>query len=411
MKKDSSNQWLIDKLLENDITHTELIELCKLSTPEDLKQLVVRIFDMEEADLLKKAAVTGFTAYVNKLKNKQRKNRYERKLKDADGKFRDDPNKYIVLAEGDSWFNYPLLLSDVLDWVAMEPNIALFSVASGADWFLNMVNQREYVAGLSVHDPHYLLLSGGGNDIVGLSRIAVIVDNSPGKTCYFSNDWVQHKLMYRYLHDTTGALPKCASYYPERFSNGVAYLNKDFFALLMLFKVQYHHVISRLVEGTTDNGTLKAPKFPGLKIITQGYDYPVPDSSNYPGPDITKWYVPLLRMVNHGGWLQMPLLTKGVPKEKHKDVMYAMIFLFNEMMIDVADYFNAAVKHEKGIAAEPSVYHIDNRDIVPENGWTDELHPTPQYFKKVASLYIRCINRVPPKNNKSFIYSKEDLNN
>ena len=408
-EKKRIKQTLINKLLDNTILHGELKTLCKIAKPEDLNELVVRVFDMNEPDLLKQTNVTGFTAYLNKKKNNQRKSRYEKKIRSGDGKFRNKADHYIVLAEGDSWFNYPLLLSDVLDWVSMEPNIALYSLASGADWFLNMISQREYVAGLGIHNPHYLLLSGGGNDIVGLSRIAVIVDKDPDGECYRRNDWVQKKLMKRYYDESDNSLPKCNSFSKDRIGNGVKHLNKDFYALLMLFKVQYHYIIRKLIEGEKgENGSPDKPsKYPDLTIITQGYDYPIPDSSDGMGFNLAKWYVPLLRQVNHGKWIQMPLSIKGVPKANHNDVMYAMIFLFNEMMIDVADDLNNQVK-EKGKG--PRVFHIDNRGIVDRDGWTDELHPTPGFFKRVALLYIKCINKIPPLSNKEFIYSKEDLN-
>jgi len=406
-EKDSPNRGLADCLLANKITYKQLTELCEKATPEDLNYLVVKVFDMEEAELLKQTNVTGFTAYLNKKKNRQRKSRYEKKIRTGDGKFRHLKDHYIVLAEGDSWFNYPLILSDVLDWVSMEPNIALYSLAAGADWFLNMINQREYVAGLSIHNPHYLLLSGGGNDIVGLSRIAVIVDKEENSDPYKQNDWVQNKLMNRYYDASDKSLPICTSFSEKKINDGVKYLNKDFFALLMLFKVQYHFIIGKLFQG--DKGDPNKPsKYRDLKIITQGYDYPIPDSSDALGWNITKWYVPLLRQVNHGKWLQMPLSIKGVPKERHNDVMYAMIFLFNEMMIDVAHYFNKII--EGTDKNGPRVFHIDNRGIVKDSGWTDELHPIPGFFKEVASLYIKCINQIPPVSNKSFIYSKEDLN-
>ena len=175
----------------------------------------------------------------------------------------------------------------------------------------------------------------------------------------------------------------------------------------MLFKVQYHFIIGKLFEGEKGDPN-KPSKYKDLKIITQGYDYPIPNSNDALGWNITKWYVPLLRQVNHGKWLQMPLNIKGVPKESHNDVMYAMIFLFNEMMIDVAHHFNKVI--EDNDKNSPRVFHIDNRGIVKNYGWTDELHPTPGFFKEVASLYIKCINQIPPVSNKSFIYSKEDLN-
>ncbi|MBI1780412.1 MAG: hypothetical protein HYR66_03475 [Sphingobacteriales bacterium] len=405
---------LIDALLANTISHKDLLVLCNTAVANDLREIVVRVFDMDEKSLLKKAAVTGFTAYVNKLKNNQRSSRYKSKIKSDSEKFRTNPLYKIVLAEGDSWFNYPLILSDVLDFVSMEPNIALYSVAEGADWFLNMINKREYVEGLGIHNPHFFLLSGGGNDIVGLSRVAVIVNRSEDDTPFASNEWVR-LLVKRYFDDddieNKMELPQTASFSKERLLRGVKHLNKDYFALLMLFKVQYHYVIGKLLIGEKDNdGKFKNSKYRNLKIITQGYDYPIPDSNDGLGIDLSKWYVPLLRKVNHGNWLRMPLLIKGVPEKNHKDVMYAMIFLFNEMMIDVAKDFCEIIKEHYPENPAPRVFHVDNRGIVPESGWTDELHPTPKYFQKVARLFIKCINEIKPVDKKcQFVYSVNDL--
>jgi hypothetical protein len=38
------------------------------------------------------------------------------------------------------------------------------------------------------------------------------------------------------------------------------------------------------------------------------------------------------------------------------------------------------------------VFHIDSRGAVGENGWTDELHPLPENFKRIGRTFIDCIN-------------------
>ena len=46
--------------------------------------------------------------------------------------FRDlkDKEKKIILAEGDSWFNYPIILTDIIDRIRMEKNFALYQSGS-----------------------------------------------------------------------------------------------------------------------------------------------------------------------------------------------------------------------------------------------------------------------------------------
>ena len=61
----------------------------------------------------------------------------------------------------------------------MENNFAVWSLASGGDWLLNMLSARQYVEELSVLHPDVFLISGGGNDLVGSSRLAAVVE--PGQ--------------------------------------------------------------------------------------------------------------------------------------------------------------------------------------------------------------------------------------
>lgn len=72
-----------------------------------------------------------------------------------------------------------------------------------------------------------------------------------------------------------------------------------------------------------------------------------------------------------------------------------MIYLFNEMMIDIGRVFSEML-------GENRVFHIDSRGSVGQNGWTDELHPLPAHFKKTAAAFIHCIN-YPNKSGSAVI--------
>lgn len=73
------------------------------------------------------------------------------------------------VAEGDSWFDYPLMLDDVID--QLSETHAVFSIASPGDTLANMVSPGNFDAeidpAIDELAPDGFLLSGGGNDIVG----------------------------------------------------------------------------------------------------------------------------------------------------------------------------------------------------------------------------------------------------
>jgi hypothetical protein len=372
----SSKQELIEKLLDNTILLSELTTLREMVTAADLSVIIQRIFDLNETYIFKLAAVEGMLKRLNRLKNGTRNQRFDEKIKKG---FRDlsvsaaPGKKQIVLAEGDSWFNYPIILSDVIDRIGMEPDLAVYSIASGGDWLLNMLSGREYVEQLSVIHPDWFLISGGGNDLVGSRRLATILQPSGGGDCYALNEWAQQLV--------DNANTQFVPYDVDKFHDGLQYVSKDFYALLMFFHLQYYFLFS---------GVLRSAKFPQMNIITQGYDYPLPSFSPSFGWDPTKWYVPFIRLfLGHGNWLKKPMQIRGiVGRQQQQNVLYTMIYLFNEMMIELGRLFNRP--------GALRIFHIDSRGSVGENGWTDELHPRPKQFLATGKRFVDCIRGAAP---------------
>ncbi|MDX2155565.1 MAG: CHAT domain-containing protein [Hyphomicrobiaceae bacterium] len=71
-----------------------------------------------------------------------------------------------LLAEGDSWFLYPVLLRDVVD--NLEEDYAILSDAAAGDTLDGMLGGLDALAELiDQHQVHAMLLSAGGNDIAG----------------------------------------------------------------------------------------------------------------------------------------------------------------------------------------------------------------------------------------------------
>jgi hypothetical protein len=75
-----------------------------------------------------------------------------------------------IVSEGDSWFQYPIVLKDVIDW--LNDDYAIFSLGAAGDTLDNMLRRPEYLDALEDTRGSILLLSGGGNDLVAGGHLA-----------------------------------------------------------------------------------------------------------------------------------------------------------------------------------------------------------------------------------------------
>lgn len=111
-------------------------------------------------------------ASLNGIARWRRQQRYRRKIADWAG--------VRIVSEGDSWFQYPFLLTDVIDWLS-EP-YAVFSLDAAGDLLSDIVRQGELITAVVQEKPHVVLLSGGGNDLLGGSRLsAALLPYEPGR--------------------------------------------------------------------------------------------------------------------------------------------------------------------------------------------------------------------------------------
>ncbi|MDP3853513.1 hypothetical protein [Phenylobacterium sp.] len=93
---------------------------------------------------------------LNKLWRKTREKKFKENIK--------DPNKTRIVAIGDSWFHYPFG-SDMLEWFVDQ--YAVKTLAAAGDVLSRMAAAREYEPYIAEIKPHFFLLSGGGNDLLG----------------------------------------------------------------------------------------------------------------------------------------------------------------------------------------------------------------------------------------------------
>ena len=88
-------------------------------------------------------------------------------------------NGLKIVSEGDSWFQYPFLLQDVIDHLSRKH--AILSLGAAGDTLDDIFTQNEVVAACLAERPDVVLLSGGGNDLLGGGNLAAVVRNfTPG---------------------------------------------------------------------------------------------------------------------------------------------------------------------------------------------------------------------------------------
>jgi V8-like Glu-specific endopeptidase len=148
-----------------------------------------------------------------------------------------------VVAEGDSWFQYPFLLKDTIDQLIDSDNFqyAIYGLSAAGDLLSNIVRQDEIREAIENENPHVLLLSGGGNDMVGDERIT--------------------KMVHAYA-----ANRKARNYPNAKFTE---FLNE----LERLYRGIFNRVLSHK---------------PHLKIVFHGYDNAIPQNGPWLGKPLAK---------------------------------------------------------------------------------------------------------------------------
>ena len=256
------------------------------------------------------------------------------------------PKLGLLIAEGDSWFDYPFY--DVLE-VLENQGYEVESVAHMGDNLEDMAHDPGQVERLTKvfekvrergKKPRAILLSGGGNDIAG----------------------DEFKMLINHANSGLPALNAtvAAGIIDERLRTAMASLVG---------------VVTRLSEGHFGE---KA------RVVLHGYDYPIPDGRGWLGG---AWILP-------GPWLEPGFRRKGHVAEKPQEkasvleanarVVRDLIDRYNVMLSAlVRDLASAGLTHVRYVdlrgtlsAALPSGYKAD---------WGNELHPTKPGFAKVTA--------------------------
>lgn len=356
IKEELINLLLHDPLMFERMNLMDDLSDCGL-TFDDIRNCVRRIYDLSESQLWKSSnANVGIMGMLNRRNTSRRINRFNSKIK----KLKKADDHVIIYAEGDSWFQFPYFIKDIIDWLNMNKSYVIYSDAYGGDWITNMVYESQYISALSLLKPDYFLISGGGNDMVGDQRLAIMVK--------LNNKYPKYTSINP-LDD-----PDLTDVQRQLIMKAQDHITKEFYALMLVIKAQYLKLLGEMYE---KESTQKQ-----LITITQGYDYAIPSFDR-----CFSFRYPFKKFLNHimdnGCWLKRPLKIRGIFDETlQKALVMAFIYEFNLIFIDIATRKNFI-----------NVYHIDCRGLAQgEDDWFDELHYKRNIYRIVASAYSHIID-------------------
>ncbi len=303
----------------------------------------------------------GTLGRLNRKERKRRNEAYSRKITAG---HRQLEEALVVLAEGDSWFQFPKLyvyrpVHDLIYHLLQDRKYAVKTLSAGGDWLASIAHQDEHLAALAEVKPNVLLLSGGGNDLVGGGRISDMVST----VMPLAEDARRSRLL-SLRQNTSSALDQ------TRYRNGLRFVRPEFLDFLNQYFLVYFHLVWHLHQDAT---------LDDLLIIVQGYDYVLPN--NQPKGRLLRRLIN--RAVGNGKWLYEPLHAAGINNDEDKrDVMYVLIYEFNEMLSTLANY-----------SGFQRLFHLDVRGFAVEDDWYDELHLITDKNKLLAQQYQGLITQ------------------
>jgi endonuclease G len=251
-------------------------------------------------------------------------------------------NAPVLVSEGDSWFQFPLLLEDVIDQLSDAFNI--WSVDAAGDTLENMVVANpEYLQALNAQAglAKAFLFSGGGNDFLGADE--------DGRS-------VLSRVLKRFEKDRPAPW----------------YLETDAFASELRFAEQCYAKVFVAV----------ARAVPGLPVICHGYDYAIPGGGA--GDPRHPVYAA------QDQWIGAPMRALGIEDPAlQRAIVRLMIDRFNERLL--------ALCGGSGSGAHANAWYVDARGTLPSIAqWADELHPNDGGFGLVAEKFRATIARAAP---------------
>ena len=250
----------------------------------------------------------------------------------------------VLVAEGDSWFDYPLhdVLKELEDGYGYDvESVArrgdpIEEMAYGAGQIDELIRRIEKLQARGT-EPKAILLSGGGNDVAG-EEFGMLLNHV---------------------------------------SSAIAGLNQAIVTGLIEERIRtaYITILSAVTQVCEDKLKRKVP------ILIHGYDFPVPDGRGFLGG---WWFLP-------GPWLE-----PGFRKKGFDDLTRSM-----QLAEDLMEQFNRMLAAVAGLTTyQQHVHFVDLRGTLSrgtdyKDWWANELHPTEKGFTEVAKRFVNVLGNLP----------------
>lgn len=266
----------------------------------------------------------------------RRRVRFERRIASGD-------RHPVIVSEGDSWFQFPFLIEDVIDH--LEPDYLVWSRGAAGDTAQNMVfTNPEYMEALEEQADLVtaFLFSAAGNDIIGEEN----------------GEPVLSKLLHR-------ADPS--------FNTALDHINKaELKRRLDQLENAYLTVIATVRSDR---------RFADLPVLIHGYDYALPYPARQRDPRRPSW-------ADRDQWLGKPMVDKGIDDPKmRQEIIRVLVDSLYDMMAQLA-------------RTDSNVHVINVRGTLSQvSDWADEIHATDEGFARVAALFREQIRKVIPSRS------------
>ncbi|WP_157962026.1 hypothetical protein [Acuticoccus kandeliae] len=249
----------------------------------------------------------------------------------------------ILVSEGDSWFQFPFLITDVIDHLGRDHLI--WSLGAAGDTAENMVQRRpEYMDALRRFSGRTaaFLFSAAGNDIIGedeekrSSLTKMLRQNIPGGS---ARDHIDGAMM----------------------------------ATVLARLAEFYRTVVTTIRA--DPATRDVP------IVVHGYDYPFAFPFRFNGADDLRSPIYAAR----DQWLGAAFVARGiVDQDLRREILVILIDALYDMLHDLA-----------GDSEETLIFVVDCRDTLRRvSDWADEIHGTDAGFALVAEKFRSTLREI-----------------
>lgn len=248
----------------------------------------------------------------------------------------------VLVSEGDSWFQFPLFIRELID--NLDDDYLIWSIGAAGDTARNIVfsdigmGKTEYMSALKRFkgEVRGFLFSAAGNDVIGEdpdTKRPMLED----LLVPFENSITDPRDL---LHQS--AIDKVLDFLDEAYQKVIKDIRAE-------------------------------PGFEALPIFIHGYDYVFPYPWGQTDPRSPRW-------ADKNAWLGRPLDAKGIVQP---DLRRGVLKLLIDQLYG---------RFEKIARESAHVWVVDCRGAMPDvQDWADEIHGTSSGFAKVAARFRQAI--------------------